>query len=581
MNRIAISMLVLAVSIGFGSQSDAFQPPNPKGDKLGDTLAKLRQRSLQQKAKAEREAAKNFTPYSADKTRKTLKQISPSSLGSPITVEKLNAVLAAELVKLGQTSDGNPIPDDQFIRRVYLDVIGQLPSPADIREFMAEPSPTKRGKLVDRLLALPQFGENWGRYWHDAISYRNTAGRNREIPFEFQPWISEQFNKNIGWDKIVTAIIAANGKSADAPQGLLLAAHEMMPAEMAGETARLFMGLQISCAQCHDHPNDHWKRTQFHELAAFFGKVVVRRNVADMFRSAEIQERRFGGEYRMPNLENPSDPGTTTMPIFLTGQSAPSRAGDIERRTALAEMVTTPKNPLFAKAFVNRVWASFVGSPFTDAVDDIGEQHQPSLPKTFDALAKSFASSKYDVKRLMKTIVLSDAYQRQYEAAGEESSPKSSAAAPIRLASTQIFDALTWAVGDLGPPRNRLLGGPRAQRFQGVSQMVETVFGFDPSSDAGEIEGSIPQALLLMNNPQIHGRINANRSETILAKVLKSHPSNDDAIRALYLRVLARTPTEAELGRCRSFLSEVSNRGEAFEDILWALVNTVEFLHNH
>src|SRR4029079_1441613 len=173
----------------------------------------------------------------------------------------------------------------------------------------------------------------------------------------------------------------------------------------------------------------------------------------------------------------------------------------------LAEFVTTPKNPLFAKAFVNRVWASFVGSPLTNAVDDIGEQKEVSLPKTFDALAHSFAASKYDVKRLMKTIVLSDAYQRHYEAAGDDS-PKASGSNPTRLASTQIFDALTWAVGDLGPPRNRFGGAPRLQRFVGGEQMVETVFGFDPSSDAGQIEGSIPQALLLMNNPQINGRIN-------------------------------------------------------------------------
>jgi hypothetical protein len=570
---ILISTLAFAMLCG----SAEAQTQKQKGGKLGDILAK---QAMQRRANADT-SKKEFQPYQTDKTRKTLKTIPPSTLGSPLSVEKLNAVLAADLVKLGETADGDPISDDQFIRRVYLDLIGQLPSPADIKEFVAEPSPTKRAKLVDRLLALPQFGENWARYWHDAISYRNTAGRNREAPFEFQPWMAEQFNKNLGWDKIVTAILTANGKSEDAPQGLLIAAHDMMPAEMAGETARLFMGLQISCAQCHDHPSDHWKRDQFHELAAFFGKVGVRRNAADMFRSAEIQEKRFGGEYRKPNLENPTDPGMVTMPIFLTGQPALNRASDLERRRALAEFVTTPKNPLFAKAFVNRVWASFVGSPFTDAVDDVGEQMQPSLPKTFDALAKSFASSKYDVKRLMKTIVLSDAYQRQYGASGEESSPKSSSSAPIRLASTQIFDALTWAVGDLGAPRNRLGGGPRMQRNQSVGQMVETVFGFDPSSDAGEIEGSIPQALLLMNNPTIHARINASRSDTILAKVLKSHPANDDAIRALYLRVLARHPTEAELGRCRSFLAEVKSRGEAFEDILWALINTVEFLHNH
>jgi hypothetical protein len=578
MTRIVLSSLVLAVLTAGPADAQNKQ----KGGKLGETLARIRQEALKKKAAAEKaNANKSVHEYAASKNRKTLKLANPGTFGAPISVDKLNTVLAADLAALGQTSEGTPIPDDQFIRRAYLDLIGQLPSPADVNEFLAETSPTKREKLVDRLLAMPQFGENWGRYWHDAISYRNTAGRNRELAFDFQPWISEQFNKNVGWDKIVTAILTANGESADNPQGLLLAAHDMMPAEMAGEAARLFLGLQISCAQCHDHPNDHWKRDQFHELASFFGKVAVRRSPADMFRSATIMEKRFGGEYRMPNLENPSDPGTVVPPVFLTGQPAPKGAGDLERRKALAEFITTPKNPLFAKAFVNRVWASLVGSPFTDAVDDIGEHQTPSLPKTFDALSKSFAATRYDVKRLMKMIVLSDAYQRHYEGAGENGSPKASASAPIRLASTQVFDALTWAVGDLGPPRNRFAGGPRAGRFQGVAQMVEAVFGFDPSSDAGEIEGSIPQALLLMNNPTIHGRINARRSDSILAKILKTHPSDDDAVRALYLRTLARTPTEAEMGRIRSYRQEVSDRGEAFEDVLWALINTVEFLHNH
>jgi hypothetical protein len=579
MARFSAFAAILAAVIGFVPTADAVQPPGArKGGRLGETLAKLRQDALKKRLASEKEAA---AKKSASKDRQYLKPLNPAAIGAPITAEKLNALLAVDLGALGQTSEGRPIADDQFIRRVYLDLIGQLPAPADVLDFLADSSSAKRERLVDRLLALPQFGENWGRYWHDAISYRNTAGRNREIAFDFQPWISAQFNGNVGWDKIVTAILTANGKAEDAPQGLLLAAHDMMPAEMASETARLFMGLQIGCAQCHDHNTDHWKREQFHELAAFFGKVAVRRTPADMFRSADIVEKRFGGEYRMPDLENPSRPGTPISPVFLTGQPAPKGAGDLERRKALAEFIATPKNPLFARAFVNRVWAAFVGAPFTDAVDDVGGQQDVALPKTFDALAKSFAASKYDVKRLMKTIILSDAYQRHYESSGEDGAPKASASSPTRLASTQIFDALTWAVGDLGPPRNRLAGGPRAARFQNVGRMVETAFGFDPSLDAGNVEGSIPQALLLMNNPQINAKIDAARSDAILAKILKNHPADDDAVRALYLRVLARTPTEAELGRCRSFLAEVSNRGEAFEDVLWALINTVEFLHNH
>ena len=377
-----ISTLVFAVFCG----SAEAQTPKQKGGKLGDILAK----QATERGRRRMRRKRYFSHIRRDKTRKTLKTIPPATLGSPLTVEKLNAVLAADLVKLGETADGEPISDDQFIRRVYLDLIGQLPSPTDIKEFVAEPSPTKRAKTGRPTPAPCRSSAKTGA---DTGTTRSATATPRagtaKAPFEFQPWMAEQFNRNLGWDKIVTAILTANGKSEDTPQGLLLAAHEMMPAEMAGETARLFMGLRI-LRQCHDHRADHWKRDQFHELAAFFGKVAVRRTQADMFRSAEI--RRNDSAASTANRISKTRPIPARYLADLSHRPTGAQpSGRPRTPNGLAEFVTTPKNPLFAKAFVNRVWASFVGSPFTDAVDDVGEQNAAVAAENLRALAKSFA----------------------------------------------------------------------------------------------------------------------------------------------------------------------------------------------
>jgi hypothetical protein len=559
---------------GKSSKTVARKPPAP--GRLSALMTKLRTPA---KAPGKVDEIK---PYANSKDRQNLKTVNPRTLGAPLTPEKLDAILAAEL-ESSEARTGKPISDSQFIRRVYLDLIGQLPAPADISDYLSDVAPDKKAKLVDRLLALPEFGANWAKYWHDAISYRNTGGKNREFPFALEPWLAERFNAGDGWDKIVAAMLAANGPSDENPQGMFIAAHDGMAAELAGETARLFMGIQISCAQCHDHPTDHWKRDQFHELAAFFGKTALRPVINDGMRAGfQITSRpsRFGGgEYRKPNLQDPTDPGTVVQPAFLTGQPLPQGLADLERRKALADFVTTKKNGYFAKAFVNRVWAEMVGEGFTPAVDDLGEHHPPVFPKTFDALGRSFAAANYDVKKLFRLVALSSAYGANLAGAGGDA--ETSGVQPTRLTAAQIYDSLRWTLAGLGEPSPRDgFAGPRV-RAQSFGGMMETAFGFDPSNDAASLEGSIPQALLMMNNSLLHARIAGRGPEDLLPKLLRAHPNDDDAIAALYLRVLARKPGAEEIARCQSYLREAPSRAEAFEDLLWALLNTAEFLHNH
>lgn len=505
---------------------------------------------------------------------------SDRNLGKPLTTEQLDEIVAGELLKSGTAKGESKAGDDVFIRRVYLDVIGQLPGPAEIEEYVANSDPAKKSKLIDKLLGEKQFGQHWAHYWRDVVNYRGTAGMNRQIPFRHcEQWLADQFNKNAGWGDTVTKMLTAKGESDDNPQGYFLAAHEGKAEEVAGETARIFMGVQIACAQCHDHPNDTWKRDQFHELASFFGKVTVRprrQQTSSMGGPmAEIFERRI--EYRKPDLKDPTSPGEVTAPVFLTGQAIPLATSDSDRRKALATFVTSKRNTFFAKAFVNRVWYEFLGYGFTNPVDDLGSQKPVTMPKVFDALSKSFASSNYDVKLLMKTILNSRVYDRKFREVDMSYASDSlfKTINPTRLSSDQIFDAVDWVLGGLEDNAPNL---PRRPNGRGNFKQV---FGFDPSSDKNLVEGSIPQALVLMNNPQLQSRISAKRTGSLLNKLLKTNTDDNEIIRMLYLRVLARKPTSEETLAAASFLSEVDSREEAFEDFLWALLNSAEFIYKH
>lgn len=516
--------------------------------------------------------------------RVNLPVVSGQELGSPLTTAGLDELLATKLGSLAGDAarNGGRISDDQFVRRVYLDVVGRLPAPADIEDYVKSRDLDKKARLVDKLLAMPQYGTNWARYWRDVARYRATEGADRPSPFGEEAWLAEHLNRNTPWDSIAAAMIRAQGLSTENPAGFLLALHRGEPAEAAGEIARIFLGTQINCAQCHDHPTDTWKRDQFHEFASFVGKTAVRlrpdlREKTGARVVIEIGEAPPRKQYRKPDLNNPSALGKLVQPVFLTGQAIPLETTDAQRRQALATWVTSRRNPLFAKAFVNRIWAELVGQGFTNPVDDLGAHREVALPEVFEPLGKSFAASGYDIKALFRLILNSRFYDRQFhEAAGDLSEEAIFAGIrPTRLSADQIFDSIDWVLGGADDGRPNLPFRPSNRG--GIQQ----VFGFDPSIDRAELEGSIPQALALMNHPTLNARIDAGRPGTLLHKLLATRHSDKEVVTMLYLRVLARKPTGGEVSACLAHVRQVGERAGAFEDILWALLNTTEFLNNH
>jgi hypothetical protein len=285
-------------------------------------------------------------------------------------------------------------------------------------------------------------------------------------------------------------------------------------------------------------------------------------------------------EHRMPDLENPAAAGKLMQPkFFLNNKELKYGASDAERRAQLAEWITSPENEWFAKAFVNRMWSELVGEGFYEPVDDIGPDRECSAPKTIEYLAQEFTRGGHDVKWLLQTITSTAAYQRDSRGRRDYDETPFLANGPQRLRGDQLFDALVGALElpqQLIPQRGR--GGPYGVP-NSVRNFFNLAFGYDPSERRDEISGSIQQALALMNSPVINQAISAQRFNGGLGQLLRETRDNEAVAIELYLRTLAREPSGEELEICLDHVREVGDRGEAFEDILWSLINSTEFLH--
>jgi hypothetical protein len=495
-----------------------------------------------------------------------------------------------------QKADNVPIAprinDSAFIRRVYLDLTGKLPAPRAVSAFVNDEASDKRAKLVNTLLASDGFARHHARYWRDVILSRATDNRPfvkfpRETALE--EWLYEQFKSDMSWGFIARSLITSDGelvlrepKTGGDAAMLLAHTRDDGPIERTNDTARVFLGINLQCAQCHDHPDDIWRRQQFHEMAAFYGKLVDRIRVErqpgtqgaamPMNFHTFLASRPFG-DYRMPDRDDPKMT-YAVHPRFLSGESPGEGLSDRGRRKALAKFVTAGDNYYFSAAFVNRVWGELMGQAFVMPVDNLGPLQPALYSDVLIALAASFRASEFDVKQLYRLILNSEVYQRQMrmgESPGEHI--KFAGIYPTRLRPEALWDALAAAleIREFVPPR----AGPYQARFR-LSGMFKELFAFDPSAKPEDVEGSVPQALMLMNNRQINNQIRAT-GKTVLARVLKNFPRDGDAINQVYLRVLGRNPTDREKRVCLEHIAEMGQRGKAYEDILWALINSTEF----
>ena len=606
----------------------------------------------------------------AGKGQQTLPAVDPLRVAAQV-----DDLIAAQLQQ-ANVSAAPRCSDEDFLRRVSFDIAGVAPTPQDMTLFGLDPDSNKRAAAVNRLLAGDDYAKNWSRYWHDVFAVRATETRLQFLfPAlqSFESWMKSQLAANRPWNEIATALLTATGNSRADGQTALIIAQRAEPAEIAAEMSRVFLGIQIQCANCHDHPTDSWKREQFHSLAAFFPRMQLRPKGQPMPQSLELASldvadqatgrapgsatgrgeflkrisanpdqfiRRFdrngdhmiskdearqgptggkgggGGldrlfefgdanhdgllsaaeikkipappmqpgqgsaEYHMPDLQHPDSEGKKLDPLFFLGNLKPgSGLSDLDRRKSLAKYITSPNNPWFAKALVNRIWGQLVGEGFSMPIDDMGPERTTSHPAAFEALSAGFTSSGYDLAWLFRAITSTAAYQRQIRPRDPKQTAAFASAAPIRLRADQLYDSLTRVLGIKEPEPAPQTEGPgmgmyrRAQtgRFQ-----FHQLFGFDPSTCPEEVTGTIPQALFMMNSAFVNGLIRAS-GQTRLHQLLDKYKHDDDALSELFILVHARDPSANEAQICRDYIREVDNRQEAFEDILWSLLNSTEF----
>lgn len=423
--------------------------------------------------------------------------------------------------------------DEVFIRRATLDVTGRVPSVKEMESFLSDRASDKREKLIERLLASKEFGQNWAKYWREVVMFTTPVKNKKISPDVFEDWLADQFNKNVGWDRIVAEMVAAKGSNQEKGPDNYIIAQEDKPERLAAETARIFMGINVQCAECHDHPFDQWKRTQFHELAAFFSK----------------------GTYYMPDLYKPGEK-TEMKAKFLLGEVPPPKLDGDERRVALAAyLVYNQSNYWFSRAYVNRVWTELYGYGFY-AVDSLGPDGECQQKNVINRLAALFRYREFRPKWLMSTIMNSRWYQRDIRDM-QSDTDLFTAPSASRLRADQVVRATEQVLGD----------GKYARSLQ-------RVFLYDPAMPQNDVDGSIQQALMMMNNPALNDRI----EKSALTKDLLKLTDNTELVKKAFLGILSRQPTQAESTRFAAHLKSASTRDEAVHDLVWVLVNSAEFI---
>jgi hypothetical protein len=510
-------------------------------------------------------------------------------------VEKLTAAIDRHIVQRWSDTAATPAPaadDAEYLRRVYLDLAGRIPSVEETRTFLADRRSDKRARTVEQLLNGSRYVAHFTNVWRQLLLPE--AGNNFQVRLQqpsFEAWLKQMIVRNAGYDEMAREILnlpLGKGSEIDifvggGPSPLAYyVAKEFKPENLAASTARVFLGVKIECAQCHNHPFADWSREQFWSYASFFAGVRSRRTQDLLLPEKEIKDKR---ELVIPGTER------VAQARFLDGVE-PVWKSKSTSRGILSDWMTAPNNPYFSRAAVNRLWGYFFGMGLLDPVDEmVGGTRSPSHPELLDALARDFAAHRFDVKYLIRAITASRAYQLSSAASkdqngGTADDPTLFARMPLRgLTAEQIFDSVAVATGyrDSGNDDNYLssiFGGQRSARAEFLTR-----FG-NQTERATEAQTSILQALSLMNGKVVAAATSLEDSETLAAVVGAPFVTAEERIETLYLAALSRKPQAEEVKRAVGFVRDADKRRkgsskEALADVFWALLNCPEFIVNH
>jgi hypothetical protein len=468
--------------------------------------------------------------------------------------------------------------DEEFYRRIHLDIIGTLPSPADIKTFLADKSSDKRDRAIDQVLSRPEFVDFWTLKWGDLLRINRTQ-LNEKGMWSFDNWIRTALRGNKPVDEFVREIITAEGSTfTDGPANYYRVGTSAT--DWSESTSQLFLGVRLQCAKCHHHPWEKWSQDDYYGMAAFFVRLGTK---------GSREFGLFGGEritYLRPNgeINNPRT-GAVVKPHPLDG---PETDDPLDRRRKLADWVTSPENPLFARNIVNRFWGYLMGRGLVEPIDDMRVTNPPSNPDLLDALARDFISAKYDLKHLLRTIMRSRAYQLSSPETPDNHADVANVHCTHytakRLTAEELADAVDFATGT----REKYAGLPQGTRAiqlpdTEVRSFLLDVFGRPARKISCECERgaqpNIAQALHLLNGDFLNRKISSptGRIETLFKKQMPLPAVVED----LYLATVSRPPSSNEQDKAQTWIKAAPSPKEGAQDLLWVLLNSREFLFNH
>lgn len=498
--------------------------------------------------------------------------------------------------------------DGEWCRRVYLDILGRIPSVAELEAYLKDRSADKKLKLVNRLLSdeyLEEYTRNWTAIWTNILIGRSGGMEENSLTNRdgMQKYLRDSLARNKTYDKMVHELISATGDTAPGAENFngatnfLAGKLDEQGAQATAKTAQIFLGLQIQCTQCHNHPFNDWKQNRYWELNAFFRQTRALRSFVrgtDDIRAVRLINEDFAGE------GNPPDPSEAEIyyelrnglvkvayPVFVDGAEI-DKSGyleDVVRRDKLADLVV--QSEFMPKVMANRMWGHFLGYGFTKPVDDLGSHNAPSHPELLDYLGAEFAKNSFDVKTLIRWIVLSEPYSLSSRGtAGNKADDPSLGEKPQfthfylrQMRAEELYASLLVATA-----AEKAVGSYEQREKEMREWMRQFVFAFgnDEGEEATTFNGTIPQALMMMNGDLIQKAVNCEPGSFLHTVATNNNLAAGAKINYLFLAALARQPTSSELSIANKlFAARGNDTAAALQDIWWAVLNSNEFILNH
>lgn len=499
----------------------------------------------------------------------------------------IDALVFAKLKKMGLPPSGN-CDDATFIRRVTLDIAGRLPTPGEAKRFLESKDAGKRDALIDSLLDSTDYADYFANKWSSLLRNKQANPNQKRGTFAFHDWIRDSFAANKPYNQFVREIVAASGDLMDNPPVAWFRQVKDSNSQLE-DTAQLFLGTRLQCAQCHHHPYEKWSQDDYYSLAAVFTQTARKSGAQP---GEEVIYHRRG----KPSATNKK----TKKPVgpAALGTAFKSLTPDDDPRMALADWMSGPENPYFAKSLVNRYWKHFFNRGLVEPEDDMRETNPPTNPELLEALAKNFIETGFDLKQLIRTMCQSRVYQLSSAPNNFNSVDKLcySRYYARRLTAETLYDSVSLLLNK-EPQFDGVPVGMKAVQLPdnsfNANSYFLSVFGRPESSSACECErsqeASLAQALHLLNSKDIQEKLAAENGRPAL--LAKNAAPDDEKVRQLYLLAFSREATEDELKVARAHIEKkttgapaekaLAGKRAAYEDIVWALLNTKEFLFNH